>query len=49
MAEKYVKAGTGNEKTVYGIKTTQYLQPELITTYINEKMRAEKEEEVGLW
>ena len=31
-AENIVKRADGNDRVVYGIKTTQYLQPEQITT-----------------
>lgn len=37
------------EVTTYGIKTNRYINPEVITKNINEKLRSEKEDEAVLW
>lgn len=39
----------GKERTVYGITTNAHIRPMDISTAMNEKLRAEKDDEVALW
>ena len=39
----------GKGRTVYGIATNTHIKPMEISSAINEKLRAEKDGEVGLW
>lgn len=39
----------GKERTVYGIQTNSHIKPMEISMAINEKLRAEKDDEVALW
>jgi hypothetical protein len=39
----------GKERTVYGIQTNTHIKPMDISMAINEKLRAEKDDEVALW
>jgi len=48
LADKMTQSQNG-EKTKYGIASTLYIPPEEITRRINEKIRAEKDQEVQLW
>ena len=48
-SDRIVKTNTMREKTVYGVKTNKYITPQNISQSINQKSRAEKEEEVQLW
>lgn len=39
---------TGKSKTVYGVETTKYMPPEVITSQINDKIRNEKQQEIEI-
>ena len=49
VADRIVQGTTGKEKTNYGTISTKYVTPEQISAKINQKIRAEKEDEKELF
>ena len=48
-SERFLQQADGKERASYGIVHDRYIQPKQITHQINQKVRAEKDQEVELW